>query len=293
MRAIGAEPVKVRTYSSLLGGVSDKHALAFTEPMVGLLAQEVDHPIEHGLVKGASQSDLFQFGGDLDRGRYHLGTIWGLEYGWLREKYPRLEPLVVCTYRGAAVYSQLMVRKELAQKKMPITLTSLKGMRLAVFDRSSLMDRVFLESRLREVGADPDTFFQKVGPSTNALDAIFAVTKGKADCVVISMDIYTRHLATRPKLELDVVERSPAMPEVVIVGRRDLVDSLRSRGGLWDALRRDLAIVHRTPQGRQCVDFWRMENFAAPEDRDFDTVLTQRLKDYPISVLQDNPNGRQ
>ena len=52
--AVAAEaPLKVHLYSSLVVGVSDKHALAFTQPLIDLLQEQVQYPLEFGLAKGS------------------------------------------------------------------------------------------------------------------------------------------------------------------------------------------------------------------------------------------------
>src|SRR5262245_60020403 len=87
-----SRPIEVRIYSSVIGGgaASDSQVRAVMQPTIDLMASKIDHPSRIDLEKGTGPAGLLTLGAKLNDGTYHLATVWGLEYGWLREKYPDL-----------------------------------------------------------------------------------------------------------------------------------------------------------------------------------------------------------
>ena len=133
-------------------------AVAFTKPMTDRLGDQVGHPISFGVRTGGSLADLVSFGKDISEGKCHVGVLWGLEYGWLREHHPELglEPLVVVS-NGEAVWTvQLRVRRDLAGGD----LKSFRGKRLAWFKREPMMYQLSLEKILRDEGFEMQDFFK-------------------------------------------------------------------------------------------------------------------------------------
>jgi len=245
--------------------------------MLDLLEEQLDLKINFDLVEGTTAEDLYDFGEKIHNGSVHLGVIWGLEYGWLRKKYGQLEPFVVCAQHGAPYRSQFMVRVESEARN----LADLRGKRLAMYPDLSLVDRVYVHELLRQKEHTPDSYFH-VLRCESSRQAIFAVNKGRADCVLVNVVSFARYGANRPGIKLRDVEASSEFPEVVLVGSRDAMKKLRV--GLWEDLRDALRVIHETAEGEQCVDFWRTERFELSGDR-FERLVRERLRDYPIRVL--------
>src|SRR5262249_43090026 len=140
---------------------------------------------------------LLTFGKKLNDGTYHLGTLWGLEYGWLLDKYPDLRAMAVVSNGNQAPWrSQLMVRR---QEVVPIA--KLQGKRLAHTKDAPLMDRLFLDEMVRQAGQAPQGFFQPLDkPLPNYKEAILAVLHREADCVMIDVAAFTKFALSRPPL---------------------------------------------------------------------------------------------
>jgi ABC-type phosphate/phosphonate transport system substrate-binding protein len=271
--------LKIRLYSSVAPGISRKHARAATRPMLNLLQEKLGCVIDFGFVEGDSAEDLLRFGKEINEGTVHLGVIWGLEYGWLRARWPQLKPLVVCAQTKNLYESRVMVREGFGGK----SLADLADQRLARYRGASLMDRMYLDKLLKDNNHTESTYFHEVKDYPTAKSAILAVRNNEADCLVVNMVAYARHVTTGPKLKLDYLLPSKPFPEAVLVGRPDRIDGLRR--GLWAELQKSFETIHRTAEGRECVDFWMIEQFSTPGDS-FEQLVRDRLRDYPITALE-------
>src|SRR5690242_2070844 len=96
-RARADEPIQVRLYGSVTTGVSNKRARVATRPMIDLILERAGYKGKANLdvEKADNPGDLMAFGKRLDEGQMHLGVVWGIEYGWLRQSFPELKPLAV------------------------------------------------------------------------------------------------------------------------------------------------------------------------------------------------------
>jgi ABC-type phosphate/phosphonate transport system substrate-binding protein len=246
--------------------------------MLDLLEDQLGCVIDFDLTKGDTADDLLRFGKEINDGTVHLGVIWGLEYGWLRARWPDLRPMAVSVQRKLAYESRVMVRQGFDAR----TLVDLKGKRLATYWGASLMDRMYLNKLLKDNKETVKSFFKEVKNYPTVKSAILAVRNNDADCLVVNMVAYARHVTTGPKLKLDYLLPSEPFPDVVIIGRPDRLDSLRP--ALWRNLQTSLERIHRTAEGRQCVDFWMVEQFSRP-GKTFEQLVRERLRDYPITAL--------
>ena len=101
---------------------------------------------------------------------------------------------------------------------------------------------------------------------------------------MLNIVAYSRHQETQPNVRIRHLETSEALPEPVLIGRRDFVDALRP--GLWEEVRGRLEGIHRTEEGRGCLTFWREEQFIRPNEDAFESLLSQRMEEFPITVLE-------
>jgi ABC-type phosphate/phosphonate transport system substrate-binding protein len=273
------EPLQVRIYASLMAGISDHHARAFTRPIIDLVSREMQYPMQFDIAEGATAEDLWEFGQQIEDGEIHVGIIWGVEYGWLRKRFPRIKPMVVTRHSTSHLKSQLMVHPD----SEATDLAGVRGQRLATYSRMPLMDELFLSKAVEDGGGTWRQFFPEVVEHKTAIDAILAVRGREADCVMVNTTLYQRHIANRPKLELKAVALSAPFPQAVLVGRPERVNALRP--GLWLETRDCLRDVEDTPEGRQSLDFWRQERFILPGADNFEQLVQARIAQYPVTAL--------
>jgi ABC-type phosphate/phosphonate transport system substrate-binding protein len=274
-------------YESTLAGISDAHAIAATKPIVKLLASKdhLNYPLEFSIRKGSTEKDLQNFAGDIDAGKCSLGVMWGLEYGWMRDQRLDLTPLVFCSIgiRESGMPIHLFVRDEFRGKK----LADLKQVRLATYGRFPMMSQIWLMSLVREAGKRPDEFL-KVIEFPTPKDAIFAVRRGDADCVVLGNDIYRRFKKIYPNADLHALLTSPHFPPTVLVGNPVAIDKLRPN--LWKDLQHQFTQIHNSAEGRRTVEFYSIEMFLKA-DRQFQEVVFNSQKQFRFADVMPLPKA--
>ncbi len=278
--------LEVRVYSSLLPSVNKSDARAFSRPLGEFVGRRIDVPINVDVHEGTSPKDLFEFGRKLNDGEYHVGAVWGVEYGWLREKYPKLRALVVVSYGDKEMpnHTQIFVRKESAPSKL--RLSDLKGRRLAVCKDTPLMDRLFVREMFREEKLSEKDFFAPSEPFANAKLAAAAVKNGKADCVIMNSQTYVRLRSVHPGLaeSLESLKTGPVYPESVLVGSPEAMERLRRKKGLWADLRQEFLDAYTSPEGKECINFWRFQSFVAPDDK-YERQVDKAVRTLPVKEL--------
>src|SRR5438067_1586897 len=87
--------LQFRIHGSILPGYSKADATGASQPMFDFIGGKLGERIECGVHDGTSADALFDLGKKLSGGQVHAAAVWGIEYGWLREKHPQLKVLVV------------------------------------------------------------------------------------------------------------------------------------------------------------------------------------------------------
>jgi hypothetical protein len=216
-------------------------------------------------------------GEKLNDGTYHLATVWGLEYGWLVQKYPKLKALAVVHNGNRAPWrSQLMVRRQNV-----VALAQLKGKILARAKDTLMMDQLCLEEMLRQAGQEPRDFFKLEEPLPSITEVIRAVKSGKADCLMINVTDFNYFEFNSPGLakNLSTIKTSSPYPPPVLIGRQENLDNLQR--GLWKKSQ-DVALrIHDTAEGQQCTRLFRFESFLLPDGR-FEEDVANSVREFPI-----------
>ncbi len=286
--------VEVRLYSSIMPGVNIGNAVTNTQPWCRGIGNALGLHVNIEATHGTTATDLFEFGKSLNDGKnakgepVHLGAVWGIEYGWLREKYPELKPLVIC-YHGSIGFSMHVMAREKDGKAIAKNLRDLKGKRLVVSKKGSLMNQIFLETEVRKVLKPDETvvkFFSSVNACNSLQDAIEQVRDDHADCLVVDIASYHKLMAGKGNVGLAKVTTSSAFPLQVIVGRPDNLRKL-SRG-LWTKAQSQILKSQHTSDGQMCVGFWGFDRFVGPSDfeaKGFESMLKDRVRTYEASTL--------
>jgi ABC-type phosphate/phosphonate transport system substrate-binding protein len=134
-----------------------------------------------------------------------------------------------------------------------------------------------------EAGGTSFAQFFEVKDYATGTDAVIAVDNGEAQCVVMNDIAYRRILDAQPQFSLQELCRSEPMPEAVLVG---CPQAWQSKLGphMWNNIQNNLAVIHKTPKGRDCVRFWRFDWFAKP-DRNYNNRVLSAVKTYPLDRL--------
>jgi ABC-type phosphate/phosphonate transport system substrate-binding protein len=276
--------IQFRIYGSVLAGISKSDALGSTKPMLDLIGRQVGERFDCAIEDGTTSDDLFRLGKKLQGGEVHLAALWGIEYGWLREKHPQLKVLgVVSLGDEKPVHrAKIYVSKTSQFKK----LADLKGKCQAVYKDATLMDRFSLQEMIRAEKHEPAGFFEKTAPYASVRQAVAAVKDGTADFVVINIYTYLRLQDFQPGLANSLAEMTSGdvFPTAVVVGFPALVDKFKQRKGLWGDLQDQFLNVHRSTEGKECINFWRFQFFVKPND-DFQKQVDEAARKYPEKRL--------
>jgi ABC-type phosphate/phosphonate transport system substrate-binding protein len=274
--------VKLRIYNSLLPGLSKADARACSQPVCDLVGRQVGGlEVECDIHEGTTTDDLLEFGKKLNAGAYHIGVVWGLEYGWLHEKYPKLKILGVVSdgARDTNASARLWVRKGSPFNK----LADLKDKRLAVHKETPLMDQLCLRAAIRKEKFDPKGFLDELEPFSTVRSAVVAVRGGKADCVLMNTQTQVRLRRLQEALADSLVSvwEGPVYPMPVLIGSPEVVDALRKRKGLWADIQKQFFDMHKFPEGKECINFWRFQAFV-PVDDAFQREVQDMARRLPV-----------
>lgn len=204
-------------------------------------------------------------------GKVQLGVFHGIEYGWVRDKFPKLQPLVVAVPRKQ-LRAVLVVRHDSAVSNIE----DLKGKAVALPCQSREHCRVFLHSLCRGCGDEPERFFQMTKPA-NFEQALAFVLNGRVQGAVLDsvlLDWYHEHQPDRFS-QLKVVQESPAFPGGVIV-----YSPSRLSKGQRERIRDGLLLASKNSQGVHVLDLCQISHFEQTP-KDYDRSLAAIVKEYP------------
>jgi ABC-type phosphate/phosphonate transport system substrate-binding protein len=263
-----------------MSGRPEPQAKAATDAFLNYLMEEkVKYPsYKLELETETSRKNLIRLGEELENGKCHIGVVYGLEYGWLLDKHRDLEVLAIPV--AIDWRCQLWVRK--ADKIGG--LADLKGMRRAHFRDENYMSEMVLDELFKEQKLELKGFFKDGKSAPNCKMALSAVNKGDADCVLLEITIANFVQAHQESLleDLEPIATTKSFPAPALIGRREQVDKLRK--GMWDAIQRELLAVKSSKEGDRLAKFWRVDNFAKPDEKYLEQVR-QSVQRFPFRTL--------
>jgi ABC-type phosphate/phosphonate transport system substrate-binding protein len=270
-------PLRIKVHASVVAGFPKQRAIGAIKPFLDRLAQpdQLNYPIVVDVHTDRGADSLLTLGEDLMTGKADIGAVWGIEYGWLRTRYPLIKPLVVAQAAEMLQYSaELVVKKDagfddLADLPNPTRIADFKG--------ACMLNRLFLNDLNHEL---PHLKFQVGKQSDNINKAIEEVLQGRAEGVIC--DPYAFETIGRTQYgirrKLKVIRRSATFPQPVLVGIESQINERQA--GLCEDFQRTIVAVTNEPEGRDFVRFWRMEEFRRPDQAYLDSV-EQAVKRYP------------
>lgn len=231
--------------------VSPRSSLDQYSGLVQLLGQRLGRPANLLLRKGYAQGNSA-----LDSGEADLGFVCTGAYLRARQHGRAHHPLAVPVVAGKTTYhSQILVVAEHPARSV----ADLRGQRIAYVDPLSLTGYLWLQHRLKELGADPAVFFSATHYTGSHDRSVEAVAAGVADAAAVDSLIADAMLAKDANLarRLRVLERSPEFGSPPVVARADL--PLAERQALTAAL----LGLHGTPEGAALLSSIGIERFVA------------------------------
>ncbi|HMP02752.1 MAG TPA: PhnD/SsuA/transferrin family substrate-binding protein [Gemmatales bacterium] len=258
-------PIKVALLAQLFDPQDNKEQmLGQMKPFSNLVQKDLTVQAEFEIV-----DDIPQLKEALAGGRVQIAVMPGLSYGWLRQKFEDVRPLLVATMDSPTLQAVTLV----AEKSPLKNLCDLKGQPAALPKRPPLYLRVFLE---REWGQPAEKF---VVPKEldNAEEAIEAVIDGAVQAAILpraAVDAYADRKPGRFK-RVRVLSESPEFPLPVVAYCRAGADLNAVQKFETALLKAD-----ETAEGRQALTLWRLRGFAKPP-ADYDELARKVGAQFP------------
>jgi ABC-type phosphate/phosphonate transport system substrate-binding protein len=217
--------------------------------------------------------DAENLGQQLTEDKVQLGVFHGIEFGWARQRFPELRPLVIAVNQQRFLRAHLIAR---ADSKLD-SLADLQDKSLALPQHTREHCQLFLRRRCLEWKKEPAGFFSKITTPANLEDALDDVVDGVVQaCLVddVCLECYKRRKPGR-FAKLKIVQSSEIFPAAVVAFRPGVLETAtlqRFREGMINA--------NRTTMGRQLMTLWKLTGFEQVPP-DYDQTLTDIVKVYP------------
>ncbi|MBI3407775.1 MAG: PhnD/SsuA/transferrin family substrate-binding protein [Planctomycetes bacterium] len=262
-------PVRIGLVSSLFIDVPEPLVKLASGPFNALMKEFTG--LEGQLTMGG---EVFEVAGRLNRKELDLAVFHGVEYGWVRQKYPELQPLMIAINKHSHCRAHLVVKADSEVK----CFADLKGKDLSLPMRSKIHCRMFLDRICADCGqCSPKAFFQNVVSSPNTEIAFEDVLSGKIPAVVVDSHQLEFFEWLKPQCfaRLKAVQNSDLFPSAVVVYRKGALDDAtlkKFKDGMLSA--------NQNRRGRGLMAQWSVTSFE-PVPEDYDRVLADILKAYP------------
>jgi len=269
---------------SRAGGTRGKIRIGLVETLSrGLppaLLRTVLEPFKAYLEEQTGLSGELVLGGDapvlgkkLRDGQVQLAVFHGHEFGWAREKFPKLQALGVCDNKGRDARVVLVVRKD----NSCACVADLKGKVVSLPRLNRAYCRLFAEKHCVCDAATPEKYYSRVLTPFAVEDGLNQVFTRRAACVVVdamALEEYTKAHPARAK-DLRTLKESEPFPGAVLACYEGNFPAENAR-----KLQAGLLAAKDSPRGQKALKSLRVPGFESPSD-DYFSALAAIVKAYP------------
>lgn len=163
-------------------------------------------------------------------------------------------------------YGMIFVRRDSGIR----TIEDMKGKRFAFVDKATTAGYLLPLEYFYEGGVkDYKTYFEETYFTGTHQDAIFDVLDKRADAGAAKNTVYYRLAKENPRIvrELEILKRSPEVPENGLALSRDLDEPLKSK------IKEILLGMHDDPMGKEILQQFGAIRFIETTDEDYITVF--------------------
>lgn len=215
----------------------------------------------------------FDVASRLDEGQLQLAIFQGVEFAWVRAKYPTFQPLMIALSTHPKIEVLILTRKEGGAEGF----AGLKGKRIALPKKSKEPARLFLENVSAKAGGDLKSFFKEITSPPNPEKALDDLVAGKVDAVVadkVAVEFYQR---IKPGVfgRLKVLQTSEPFPPGVIAYKKGALSD-----ALLDRFKKGMLKANKSERGQDLMANWNITSFE-PVPADYARDLEAILKSYP------------
>jgi ABC-type phosphate/phosphonate transport system substrate-binding protein len=263
-----ADPVRIGMVGTLFRDVPENVLLAMMSPFSTLMESQTG--VTGQLVAAGDAANL---GRQLAEDKVQLAVFHGIEFGWARQKYPDLRPLMIAVNQDRHLRAQLVVRSE-----APVgCIADLKNKGVAVPRGTREHCYVFISQQCQNCGTEAKTYFSRITTPPNVEEALDDVVDRIVEATIVdnvALDCYKR-LKPGRYAKLKLAQQSEIFPAAVIAYRPGTLDE-----ATLQRFRQGLVNANKTLLGRQMLTLWKLTGFEAVPT-DYEQTLTDILKSYP------------
>jgi phosphonate transport system substrate-binding protein len=260
--------VQMGMIQSLFRGSETGALLAQTSPLGDMLLSQSDMKGQVSVV--TDPDELVQ---QVQKGDLHIAVIHGIEYAWVRDKYPDVKPLVLAVNRDVQLKALILVRED---SKIQ-SLADLHGKPFSFHRRAFNHVYLYLHHAIQEAGFEPTAYFAPSPTPANNDQAIESVIDGTTDGTIIdavSWSVYCQRKPGRAK-RLRAIQESGWFPTATVIYNAKNCDPK-----LMDKVREALLNSNKNMLGRQMLTLWRLTQFSEIP-KEYEPLLASSVKAYP------------
>ena len=160
------------------------------------------------------------------------------------------------------------------------SILDMEGGNIVFVDPATMEGYLFPLAFLRQHGVkDINRFFQRYYFSGSHVSAIFAVLDGRADIGAAKDTFYSNLVKSDPSIEqeLEIIARSPKVPEVTLCIKSEIDQDLREKLG------RVLLHMDKTPDGIKVLQRFKAIRFIESKKADF--VIIEKMAQRALGAL--------
>jgi ABC-type phosphate/phosphonate transport system substrate-binding protein len=264
-------PIKIGMGVSLFRDVPESLMMAMMKPFGALMKSQTG--MDGDIIPGGETFDVAKA---LLENKLDIAVFHGIEFAWVKQKYPQLEPLMIAVNQEKHFRVHLVVRDG-----GPKCLADLKGAKIAMPKGSREHSRLFLTKHCQGLGCEPEAFFQKITVPGNFEDALDDVVDDEIQAVVVEnvpFDAFARRKPGRAaKLKSLVI--SELFPSGVIA-----YNPVRLSEETLEKFRNGMLNANKNIMGRQMLMMFKLTCFE-PVPADYNTILNDIVKHYPVPAV--------
>jgi ABC-type phosphate/phosphonate transport system substrate-binding protein len=203
-----------------------------------------------------------------------FAVINGVEFGWARQRYPSLRPLMLAVNQARSLRAYVVVRTD----KKVTNLGALKGKAVVFPEQNRQHCSLYVERQCRlHKATDVERFFSSLTGTTDAEAALDRVVDGGADGTIVEDVAWVRYVHRKPGRaeHLKIVAKSETFPAAAVIYAEGAIDN-RRLGQFRDRMLR----AHDNAFGRQLLTLWKITSFE-PVPANYSQMLAGILKLYP------------
>jgi phosphonate transport system substrate-binding protein len=170
----------------------------------------------------------------------------------------------------------IFVRKDSGIRSM----VDMEGANIVFVDPATMEGYLFPMAFLKQHGVkDLNKFFHRYYFSGSHVSAIFAVLDGRADIGAAKDTFYNNLVSNDPSIEqeLEIIARSPKVPEVTLCIKSEIDQDLRERLGSV------LLHMDKTPDGIKVLQRFKAIRFVESNKEDF--VIIEKMAQIALGAL--------